>query len=272
MPSIDENKAVWDGGYDWSRSGEEWSIIWGAVDTQWYGSLLPRIQRFLPAATVLEIAPGFGRWSHFLREHAKRLILVDLSEACMRGCHARFSSDPRVEYHLNDGKSLDFLPDDSVDFVFSFDSLVHAEADVLEAYVTQLGRKLKRDGVGFIHHSNVGAFERYYHFAKNFPFARNLLSRLRILDNVFAQWRAPTMSAEKFRRFADNAGLSTIGQELIEWDSRRLIDCMSTFTKKGSIHDRPNVVVENRHMMREAKHLKDLGRIYARPPAPGRPK
>ena len=43
-------------------------------------------------------------------------------------------------------------------FVFSFDSLVYAENDVIAAYLSQLARKLSPDGVGFIHHSNIGAY------------------------------------------------------------------------------------------------------------------
>jgi cyclopropane fatty-acyl-phospholipid synthase-like methyltransferase len=39
------------------------------------------------------------------------------------------------------------------DFVFSFDSLVHVESDVIENYLTQLAKKLKPNGIGFIHHS-----------------------------------------------------------------------------------------------------------------------
>ncbi|MBR8827309.1 MAG: hypothetical protein DSM107014_05285 [Gomphosphaeria aponina SAG 52.96 = DSM 107014] len=48
------------------------------------------------------------------------------------------------------------IPDDSIDLVFSNDSLVHAEADVIESYLAQLSLKLKVNGVGFIQHSNLG--------------------------------------------------------------------------------------------------------------------
>ena len=35
------------------------------------------------------------------------------------------------------------IQDKSIDFVFSFDSLVHAEAEVIEAYLNQLAMKLQ---------------------------------------------------------------------------------------------------------------------------------
>jgi hypothetical protein len=48
----------------------------------------------------------------------------------------------------------------SVDFAFSFDSLVHAEADVIQAYVEQLASILRPGGAAFIHHSNLGQYAR----------------------------------------------------------------------------------------------------------------
>ena len=50
------------------------------------------------------------------------------------------------------------IPDASVDFVFSFDSFVHPDRDVVEVYLRQLGTKLKIGGKGFIHHSNFGEY------------------------------------------------------------------------------------------------------------------
>jgi hypothetical protein len=50
------------------------------------------------------------------------------------------------------------IPDHSVDFAFSFDSLLHVEADLIEAYLNQLAVKLKPTGAGLIHHSNIGTY------------------------------------------------------------------------------------------------------------------
>ena len=90
------------------------------------------------------------------------MIVVDMSDKCIDACKRRFRGLDHVRYHVNDGRSLDAIEDGSIDFVFSFDSLVHAEADVVEAYLAQLERKLRPGGVGFIHHSNLGEFSRFY--------------------------------------------------------------------------------------------------------------
>src|SRR3954451_12449920 len=134
MPDIDHNTTIWDETWDWSHQGDEWSTWWGGTPALWHGALLPRLHTFLPAGTVLEIAPGYGRWTQYLKDMSDRLILVDLAERCIEGCRQRFADATNIEYHVNDGRSLDMIPDGSIDFVFSFDSLVHAEADVLAGY------------------------------------------------------------------------------------------------------------------------------------------
>jgi len=55
--------------------------------------------------------------------------------------------------------SLAVAADRSIDLVFSFDSLVHAERDVIGGYLNEFARVLADDGVAFIHHSNTGAYE-----------------------------------------------------------------------------------------------------------------
>lgn len=65
MVDIETNRELWGNNYSWDRYGDEWSDAWGGEDIQWYGTLLPRIQQFVPVARILEIAPGFGRWSKY---------------------------------------------------------------------------------------------------------------------------------------------------------------------------------------------------------------
>ena len=56
-----------------------------------------------------------------------------------------------------DGSSLRGVGDESVDLVFSFDSLVHADAMTMDAYVGECARVLRNDGVAFLDHSNLAA-------------------------------------------------------------------------------------------------------------------
>jgi SAM-dependent methyltransferase len=80
---------------------------------------------------------------------------IDLSGKCIESCKSRFGNVSHAQFLMNDGMSLDPLPDDTFDLVFSFDSLVHAEAEVLDSYIRQMLQKLAPQGIAFVHHSNV---------------------------------------------------------------------------------------------------------------------
>lgn len=254
MPTLADNRAMWGDWYAWGDGGEEWSAAWGGSEAQWTGTILPRIERFLPAARALEIAPGFGRWTHYLREHCGRLVVVDLSEACVGACRERFAGDERVECHVNDGRSLAMVQDASIDFVFTFDSLVHAEADVLEAYVHELARVLARTGTAFVHHSNAGEYRRHFERRRRLP--RRLHGRLVAsgrLDRLHR--RALDVSAGDIRRYCVEAGLRCVEQELVNWGGTRLIDCFSTIVR-ATPSERPTRVVRNAGFMAEADEVR----------------
>lgn len=262
MATVDENAAFW-AGYDWAGAGEEWSEGWGGSHAQWHGVILPRIARFLPAGSMLEIAPGHGRWTSYLREHCDRLTIVDLDEDCIDACRQRFHGDHHITVHVNDGMSLAMIDDESVDFAFSFDSLVHADTEVVAGYLRELARKLAPDGVAFIHHSNAGRYRRYFEASgriRSRPM-RERFYRLRILDRP--RWRALGMTAERFRECSEAAGLQCISQEVIPWSTRRLIDCLSVVTGPSSRWARPNRVLVNRRFMAEAAAIKRRAPLYS---------
>ena len=239
--------------YDWKEAGEEWSEPWGSSAAQWAGTIFPRIRECLPAGTILEIAPGFGRWTDYLKDYCKELWAVDKSNDCIEACLQRFASDSHVNCILNDGCSLSMIPDSSVDFVFSFDSFVHPDRDVVEAYLRQLRTKLKIGGKGFVHHSNFGEYV-------NSPRERlpeiltKPLIKAKILD--WAHHRNPSMTADLFRALCERNGLHCISQELVNWRGRRLIDCLSLFVRSDSVPVSSPKIVRNPNFMREANRIR----------------
>jgi len=246
--------------YDWNEAGEEWSAPWGSSAAQWTATIFPRIGHCLPVGTVLEIAPGFGRWTHYLKNYCDELWAVDKSSECIEACCQRFTSDLHVRCCLNDGRSLSMIPDGSVDFVFSFDSFVHTNRDVVEAYLRELGAKLKIGGKGFIHHSNFGEYA--YTPRERVPEAlAKPLIKLQILD--WAHHRNPGMSADLFRALCAKHGLPCISQELVNWRGRRLIDCLSLFVRSDSEQEPPTKVVRNPRFMREAARIRRRSRTRA---------
>ncbi len=214
---------------------------------------MPRIQQYLPASTILELGPGFGRWTHYLREHCQRLHVVDPDERCIEVCRRRFANDPRLIYHINDTRSLAIIPDRSIDLVFSFDSLVHVPREIIAAYLRQMAEKLTNEGAGFIHHSNLGAYSSS--FPNRLPRRlKKLLTKAKILDQEHQ--RAPDMTAELFRSLAAEHGLKCLRQELVNWRGRRLIDCFTTFAHADSKWPAADEIVRNPGFMREARLIR----------------
>jgi ubiquinone/menaquinone biosynthesis C-methylase UbiE len=154
LPShtVEQNRSLWDN-YDWSDRGEEWTRD-AARPRQWKNDLLEKMmfRYFKPNSVILEIGPGAGRWTEYLLKIAKRLILVDITPKCIEMCRERFSGHSNIEFHLIKD-NIDFLPDNSVDFVWSYDVFVHINPSDTDRYVQNIRRILKPRGIAIIHHS-----------------------------------------------------------------------------------------------------------------------
>ncbi|SOE82109.1 Methyltransferase domain-containing protein [Caballeronia arationis] len=241
MSNVQFNSQYWDGLYDWQGAGEEWSWLWGGSRAQWLGSLYPRISGFLPAKSVLEIAPGFGRWTQFLLSACDKYQGVDLSQECVDACVARFSQISKGAFFKNDGTSLDCAESGSIDFLFSFDSLVHATSEVIAAYVPEILRVLTPSGVAFIHHSN-------------WKESGDGLSN--------EHGRASDVAADDVVKMISNAGGKVIIQEKINWGyDAQCIDCLTLFGWKGP--DEP-VVMENHDFMLEGHNIRKYQSPYSK--------
>ena len=51
---------------------------------------------WLPASTILEIGPGYGRWTHYLKDYCDRLVIVDRAAECIEACQKRFAAEPKI--------------------------------------------------------------------------------------------------------------------------------------------------------------------------------
>ncbi|MBT4166183.1 class I SAM-dependent methyltransferase [archaeon] len=244
MPSLEKNKIVWGEEYDWSKKGEEWSQPWGNSKYMWLGTILPRISDLLPTKHILEIAPGYGRVTQYLIPFCEKLSIVDLNKNCIDFCKKRFNSNSNIHYFQNDGKTLKDIENNSVDFLISWDSLVHAEKDVLESYIKESARVLKEGGVGFIHHSNYGT-----HAQEDKGFA-----------NPHA--RSASMTAELFEKFCNNVGLKCIVQEIILLgkEDNQGLDVFSLFTKNENINTNTKIINPNFFM--EGQAMRNISSLY----------
>ena len=171
------------------------------------------------------------------------LIGIDIAESCVIECSTRFASAVHAGFIANDGLSLSAVPDGSFDFIFSFDSLVHAEIDVLQSYIPQIIQKLAPGGKAFLHHSNFAACDDGG------------------LPSPHA--RAASVSGEIVADMVKQNGGRMLVSELINWGSIDTIDCLSTFARAddpGPEHLR----LTNPRFMEEAAVIHDFQSHYSR--------
>jgi ubiquinone/menaquinone biosynthesis C-methylase UbiE len=155
LPNTREaNRAMW-GWHDWSKGGDEWS---NESFPDWKKSFIDNVMRpFIgDQDTVLEIGPGSGRWSEHLVARSGRTILVDVTPECIDLCRKRFGTGGKVEYYVNDGRSLADIPSGSIDKIWSFDVFVHILAIDIDAYIGEAARVLVPGGQALIHHVKKG--------------------------------------------------------------------------------------------------------------------
>jgi len=243
MPDLSWNAGYWGGEYDWPQAGEEWSAAWGGSEAQWFGALYPRLHRLLPARRILEIAPGHGRWTRFLLPQCQEFVGVDLSAECVGVCRQRFVGFPSARFEVNNGLSLESATG-LFDFVFSFDSLVHAEIEVFERYLPQILARLAPGGAAFLHHSNFAALGDY-------P------------DN--RHWRGVTVSGERVTALVEASDGEVLVQEVVDWADTGPVDCLTTFARKGAFKAGTiGARLENREFMKEASLIAASQSRYAR--------
>jgi SAM-dependent methyltransferase len=95
----------------------------------------------------LEIGCGIGRLLKPLAARCKRVIGIDLAPQMIDFAREYLHAVDNAELHVNDGKSLGMVPDQSVDFVYSMLTFQHITLpEVVDAYLAEIRRVLKPGG------------------------------------------------------------------------------------------------------------------------------
>ncbi|MEQ8822584.1 MAG: class I SAM-dependent methyltransferase [Sumerlaeia bacterium] len=185
------NKKRWGSESLW-RGKDKFGYQWGGGHMQSYTGVVRIAENHLLPHLgerrdydVVEIAPGAGRFTTELIRVAKTLALVDYTEACIKVCRERFQYYDHIAYHVNDGRSLSMLEDESADLVASFDALVHVVPEIIREYVIDIKRVLRPGGLAWLDHSGKGVRE---------------------------SGRRTAMTAEKMQEFAAELGLEVVAQ------------------------------------------------------------
>jgi ubiquinone/menaquinone biosynthesis C-methylase UbiE len=165
---------------------------------------------------VIDLAAGHGRHSAILAERCKTLHVTDINPECISAARERLGAPPHIHYHVIDGSSLSFASSGSISLVFTFDSMVHFDDEVVFSYIDETSRVLRAGGLGFFHHSNYTASPGG-DFRKN-PHGRNFMSQAFFIHR------------------AQKAGLEVVRSEAINWGGGdnfvKNLDCLTLVRKQ----------------------------------------
>lgn len=161
--SIEEQKRIWPqalNGYteagmysnQWGKVGDKEARnmrgdILGDYHSVFNNYLMPSIE----GKTVLEIGSFEGKWTYFMKK-AKKVIAVDITDDGFKKMQQWPDFNPnQYSFYLTKGYELEGIESGSVDFVFSMDSLVRSEKDIIDRYLGEIKRVLAPKGKTCIH-------------------------------------------------------------------------------------------------------------------------
>ena len=182
-----------------------------ALDIQWANIIAPLLQG-LEYSTVIDLASGHGRNARRLAEKALLVYCVDINPENIAFLTRRFAGDQKFVIVGNDGVTLAFFGDCSIDLLYCFDALVHFDLEIVQSYLREGYRVLRTGGHAFIHCSNYTA-NPGGDFSEN-PHWRNL------------------MSFELFSHLAIKTGFAIRRGRKIDWGDVPDLDCVFLLRKE----------------------------------------
>lgn len=159
----------------WSRYAEEWgrrpdlNLGTETLGEEWGGpEFAERIVAEVAApylgadVDALELGCGGGKFSAHLRTRARSLTCADISAAMLARAREHVGSEASY-VHLN-GRDFAGVPDASVDFVFSYDVLLHLQPQNVFGYLRDARRILRPGGVFMLHAIDMASPGGSWHF------------------------------------------------------------------------------------------------------------
>jgi len=153
--SADLEQFVSSGQYLTEMFGDGWG---GSLDDPLNAELRwIRDKWLLPAAQaaeyIIEIGAGGGRWSRYW-PNDKHVILVDGTEASYTAI-VQYTKRTDWRFLVSVDGHLPELAPNSFDYCFSFDTFVHFEAGLFDAYLAEFGRVLRFGGLLHLHYARL---------------------------------------------------------------------------------------------------------------------
>lgn len=111
-------------------------------------------RRALTRPVVVEIGPGGGRWTRYIKPHVERVYAVDYHAELLAELGKNVRGERLVPIK-NNGDDFPGIPEGTIDFIFSFGTFVHLDFDIIEKYIVNLKPLLKPTSNVVIQYSDM---------------------------------------------------------------------------------------------------------------------
>jgi SAM-dependent methyltransferase len=180
-------------------------VFWGD------GSPFLELFRRLDLTTVAVPACGHGRHAQHIAARAGELFVIDIHESNIAFSPRAIDRLQKRPVSRKQGVRSASCERESLSAIFCYDAMVHFPPDVIESYLSDTLRVLRRGGLALYHHSNYDAPDSR-HYGLN-PRARNRMTRA------------------EFGRLAEAAGLEVVVWRLVDWGGVPALDCLTLVRK-----------------------------------------
>jgi 2-polyprenyl-3-methyl-5-hydroxy-6-metoxy-1,4-benzoquinol methylase len=161
-----------------------------------------------PDADVLELGCGGGKFSQRLAPRCRSLMCTDISQTMIEHTRANLLGrgiGGNVSYRVVNGVDFQGVSAASVDFIFSYDVLLHVQIQNAFSYLLDARRVLRDGGVFMLHQINLASEGGMAHFLGQHAGG----TWQRAFDDPRRRGHIYFMSEDQMRALANRAGLST---------------------------------------------------------------
>jgi 2-polyprenyl-3-methyl-5-hydroxy-6-metoxy-1,4-benzoquinol methylase len=218
---VSEPGAAIDGLRDtWSRYVSDWhadpalNLGVGTLGEEWGGPAFADLVveelagPYLGSSVdVLELGCGGGKFSLRLAARSGSLVCSDISAEMIDQTRATLTANglgANVEYRRLNGVDFEGIPSNSIDFVFSYDVLLHLQPQNVFSYLLDARRILRAGGVFMLHQIDLTTSGGMRHFLVQYGHGtwKHDLGDMRRRGHIFF------MSENQLRALATAAGYS----------------------------------------------------------------
>ncbi len=115
-------------------------------------------ENVIKGSSILELGPGGGQWSRLLGKIGKILYCVDENSAEKNYFWNYVQKDDKIKYIHGLNNILTEVPDDSIDYIFSYDMFKFTSYDVAKGIINSLYKKCKIGSTLLISYADIYKF------------------------------------------------------------------------------------------------------------------